>query len=164
MMKTLGRRLLSLTFILSLLPAVTLAQKLPTDWKKVKKITWSKAVVMTKTGERLEGQIVKVTDDALQIKILAQPQAVPKSEVAEVRKLKGSKKRTAAFALGLGAAGFAIGALIGEAANPHDDSGLGPFGPIVGGAIGAAGGAVTGVIVAGKTQKDLKEELIYQSP
>ncbi len=161
---TIGRSLSASIVLLSLVTSTALGNQNLNDWKKVEKKLGSPGAVITKTGTRLEGKLVAATDDSLKIENQGQTQEVMKTDVAEVRIKKKARGRKAAWIGGLGAAGFAIGAAIGKAANPLDDAGWGMFGPWIGGAIGAAGGAVTGAVMSSTTGKYVREETIYRAP
>lgn len=164
MLATPGKRPLAAIALLSLIAVVASGQQNPSDWKKVKKKIGSPVVVLTKSGQSFDGNLFEATDDSLKVRVQDQTQEVKKDQVAEVRVKKKGGGRKAAWIGGLAAAGFGIGAAIGKAANPYDDSGWGPFGPWIGGAIGAAGGALTGAVVADKRAKVVGEETIYKAP
>jgi hypothetical protein len=134
------------------------------DWKKVKRKIGSPVVVATKSGQSFDGNLFDATDDSLKVRVQGQTHEVKKDDVAEVRVKKKGGGKKAAWIGGLAAAGFGIGAAIGKATNPDDESGLGSFGPWIGGAIGAAGGALTGAVIAGGKAKVVGEETIYRAP
>jgi hypothetical protein len=141
-----------------------MAKQPSSDWNKVKKKTGSLAVVITKSGQQFNGNLVEVNDESLKINVPGQAETVKRADVAEVRVKKKSGGNKLAWIGGMTAAGFGIGAAIGKAANPYDDSGWGPFGPIIGGAIGAGGGAVVGAVIANKRSNVVGEETIYKAP
>ncbi len=161
---TTGRGLLASIVLLSLVTSTALGKQGLNDWKKVKKEIGSAVAVITKTGNKLDGKLIAATDDSLKIEDQGQTREVMKIDIAEVRSQKKAGGRKAAWIGGLSAAGFAIGAAIGKAANPLDDAGWGSFGPWIGGAIGAAGGAVTGAVISSTRGKDVKEVTIYRVP
>ncbi|MGH9834791.1 MAG: hypothetical protein ACRD9Y_17370 [Blastocatellia bacterium] len=164
MLATSGKRSLAAIALVSLIAIVALGQQNPSDWKRVKRKVGSAVTVITKSGQSFDGNLFDATDDSLKVRVQDQTQEVKKDDVAEVRVKKKGGGNKAAWIGGLAAAGFGIGAAIGKAANPYDDSGWGPFGPIIGGAIGAAGGALTGAIIADKKAKVVGEETIYKAP
>jgi hypothetical protein len=164
MLATFDKKLLMAIALLSLVSVAAFGRQNQSDWKKVKKKRGSPVVVLTKFGQSFDGILSEVTDDLLKVRVQGQTQEVKKEEVAEVRVKKKSGRGKAAWIGGLAAAGFGIGAAIGKAANTNDDAGWGPFGPWIGGAIGAAGGAVTGAIIAGSREKVVGEETIYKTP
>lgn len=158
------RNFLLLVTLLSLVCSSTLANQPSSDWKKVKKKSGSLAVVVTKSGQQFDGNLIEVGDEGLKINVQSRTEEVKKADVAEVRIKKKGGGNKLAWIGGFAAAGFGVGAAIGKATNPHDDSGLGMFGPIVGGAIGAGGGALIGVVIADKKSKVVGEETIYKAP
>jgi hypothetical protein len=164
MLASLGKKSLAAIALVSLIAGAALGQQNQGDWKKVKKKIGSPVVVLTKSGQSFDGNLFEATDNSLKVRVQGQTQEVKKDDVAEVRVKKKGGGNKAAWIGGLAAAGFGIGAAIGKAANPYDDSGWGPFGPIIGGAIGAAGGALTGAVVADKRAKVVGEETIYKVP
>ncbi|MCI0339466.1 MAG: hypothetical protein L0226_17980 [Acidobacteria bacterium] len=164
MLETIRRRLPAAIVLLSLMTSTAFAQQNPGDWKKVKKKVGSPVVVITKTGQRLDGKLIDATDNSLKVEVQGQTQEVKSDDVQEVRVKKRAGGNKAAWIGGLCAAGFAIGAAIGKAATPHDDSGWGPFGALGGGMIGAGGGCVIGAVIAGSRGKDIKEETIFRAP
>lgn len=157
-------KLLTAIALLSLFTCAALGAHHQNDWKQVTKRVGSSITVLTKSGETFEGALVSAGEDWLKVKTQSQTREVKKGDVAEVRLKKKGCVRQAAWIGGLAAAGFGIGAAIGKATNPHDDSGLGSFGPLVGGAIGAAGGALAGAVIAHKRSKVIGEETIYKVP
>jgi hypothetical protein len=164
MLVTLGVRSLTAIALLSLFSIAAFGQQNQSDWKKVKKKIGAPVVVLTKSGQSLDGNLFEVTDQSLKVRVQGQTQEVKRDDVAEVRVKKKGDGRKAAWIGGLAAAGFGIGAAIGKVTNPDDESGLGSFGPWIGGAIGAAGGALTGAIIAGGRAKVIGEETIYKAP
>jgi hypothetical protein len=161
MFSILYHRLIAIILIIPILSSTVLART-PGDWKKVKKLAESKVVLITKAGERIEGKFINATDNSLYVKVQDESKKLNKDDIAEVRKKGKSQGKAIAFAIGIGAAGFLAGNLIGRTGN--DESGLGPFAPIVGGAIGAGTGAVAGAFLGNKIEKKEKEELIYIAP
>jgi uncharacterized membrane protein len=161
MFKIMFNRLIASVLILPLLSCLVFA-KIPSDWKKVKKIAGSKVVVITKARKQFEGKLINSNDDSLYIKVLDESIKLNKNDVVEVRKKSKRIGKSLAFAFGIGAAGLLTGTLIGgtQAREP----GLGLLAPILGGAIGAGSGAVTGALIGNKLEKDEKEELIYIAP
>ncbi|MEK7832937.1 MAG: hypothetical protein AAB401_17750, partial [Acidobacteriota bacterium] len=130
------RNFLLLVVLLSLVCSSTLAAQPGSDWKKVKKKSGSLAVVITKSGQQFDGSLVEVSDEALKINAQGRTEEVKKADVAEVRVKKKGGGNKLAWIGGSAAAGFGIGAAIGKVTNTDDESGLGSFGPIIGGAIG----------------------------
>ncbi len=158
------RRLLASVILLSLIVSTALGRQDLNDWNKVKTKIGSPVAVIAKTGNRLDGMLISATDDSVKIEDQGRISEIVKIDVAEVRIKKKAGSHKAAWIGGLAAAGFGVGAAIGKAANPYDDSGWGSFGPLIGGAIGAAGGALTGAVVSAGRGKYLKEETIYKAP
>lgn len=159
-----GRSFLAIVILCSLLLSSSLANQPTWDWKKVKKKSGSLAVVVTKSGLQFDGNLIEVGDEGLKINVQGRTEEVKKADVAEVRIKKKGGGNKLAWIGGSAAAGFGIGAGIGKATNPNDDSGLGMFGPIIGGAIGAGGGALIGLVIADKKSKVVGEETIYKAP
>jgi hypothetical protein len=164
MLATPRKRPLAAIALLSLIAGAALGQQNQGDWNKVKKKIGAPVVVLTKSGQSFDGNLFNATDDSLKVRVQDQTQEVKRDEVAEVRVKKKGGGNKAAWIGGLALAGFGIGAVIGKVTNPDDESGLGSFGPIIGGAIGAAGGALTGAVVADKRAKVVGEETIYKAP
>ncbi|MGH9847628.1 MAG: hypothetical protein ACREEM_53740 [Blastocatellia bacterium] len=162
-MFTLRNRCLLTVFVLITFGVAT-GQQGPGDWRKVKKKIGAQMVVVTKSGQSLDGSLLNATEASLKVNVQGKTEEVKKDDVAEVRIRKKDGGRKLAWIGGLAAPGFAVGAGIGKAANPYDDSGWGQFGPVIGGAIGAAGGALTGAVVASMRSKVVGEETIYRSP
>ncbi len=158
------RSFLSTLIFLLLLSSSVLASQPSSDWQKVKKKAGSLAVVITKSGQQLDGNLIEVSDDGLKLNVQGKTEEVKKNDVAEVRIKKRRGGNKLAWIGGMAAAGFGIGAAIGKVTNPNDDSGLGMFGPIIGGAIGAGGGAVVGAIIADRKGKVVGEETVYKAP
>lgn len=163
MLESISRRLPAAIVLLSLITSTAIANQKPGDWKKVKKKIGSPVVVITKTGQSLDGKLIDATDNSLKVEIQGQTQEVKSDDVQEVRIKKKTGGNKAAWIGGFCAAGFAIGAAIGKAATPYDDSGWGPFGALGGGMIGAGGGCVIGAVIAGARAKDVKEETIFRA-
>ena len=154
---------LNLIFLLLLSSSVWASQP-SSDWQKVKKKIGSVAVVITKSGQQLDGNLIEVGDDGLKLKVQGKTEEVRKNDVAEVRVKKRRSGNKLAWVGGMAAGGFGIGAAIGKVTNPNDDSGLGMFGPIIGGAIGAGSGALAGAIIADRKGKVVGEETVYKAP
>jgi hypothetical protein len=164
MMTDFRRKLLAIIALLSLLTCPAFGAQSQSDWKQVTKRIGSPISVLTKSGETFEGNLVGAGEDWLRIKSQSQTREVKKAEVTEVRLKKRGGGNKAAWIAGLAAAGFGIGAAIGKATNPDDESGLGSFGPLIGGAVGAAGGALAGAVISHSRSKVIGEETIYKVP
>lgn len=158
-----GRRLFTLILLFSLTASTAFGKQDSSDWKKVKKEVGSPVTVIDKSGNRIEGRLKVVTDDSLKIEDQDQTREIGKTDIAEIQTRKKAGGSKIAWIGGLSAAGFAVGALIGKVTNPDDESGLGSFGPLIGGAIGAAGGALTGAVIS-STRGPVREVTIYKAP
>jgi len=158
-----GRRLFTLILLFSLTASTAFGKQDSSDWKKVKKEVGSPVTVIDKSGNRIEGRLKVVTDDSLKIEDQDQTREIGKTDIAEIKTRKKAGGSKIAWIGGLSAAGFAVGALIGKVTNPDDESGLGSFGPLIGGAIGAAGGALTGAVIS-STRGPVREVTIYKAP
>jgi len=163
MSKNNRRNLFASILLLSLTGSTAFGSQDLSDWKNVRKEVGSPATVIEKSGNRIEGRLKAVTDSSLTIEDHGRAQDIELADIAEVQTRKKAGGSKAAWIGGLSAAGFAVGALIGKVANPDDESGLGSFGPLIGGAIGAAGGALTGAVIS-STRGPVKVVTIYKAP
>lgn len=163
MLTDFSRRSLAAIALVSLIPGAVYGKQDLSDWKKVKRKVGSPVAVIDKTGQRLDGTLLEATDQSLKLSVQGRTEQMKKEEVAEVRVKKKGGGNKAAWVGGLAAAGFGIGAAIGKATNPLDDAGLGQFGPLIGGMIGGAAGALTGIVIADKKVKIVGEETIYKT-
>lgn len=163
MSKKTGRSLIASILILNLTASAVFGGQDMSDWKKVRREVGSPVTVIEKSGNRIESRLKAVTDISLTIEDRGQTREIGIADIAEVQTRKKAGGSKAAWIGGLSAAGFAVGALIGKVANPDDESGLGSFGPLIGGAIGAAGGALTGAVIS-STRGPVKVVTIYKAP
>jgi len=163
------RKRLAISLVLAILlatPPVTLAQEAAAavnDWAGLKTVAaGSKLDVKLKTGKRVKGNLISVSDTALSLSDRNNPAEINREEVLSIHEMRGmTAKKATLIGAGVGAA---IGAGLGVAAADDPSNCFFCISKSEGAAIlgvpGAGVGALTGFVV-GKIRH--KRALIYQA-